>query len=302
MSTVQNILDRIDPRIGTYPDIYWAFNNAVRAVAKRLYVLDSDLTKTDFKATFEVEEPYVDLASDYTDFWSLSGRPYVNGETSEMTPVPSQQEVLEYQPVIEDVNQGAMSYSGNTFTDAGQDFDDWDGEIYKLVVLNDDGTYNWCYIGSYATGDTTTANLFKDNADFETAGWYGTDPAAKTPSSYEVQSQTTTIDAPWHYEIIGTKLYVYPIWGYTAEDPDTPNIVLGKYFAKPTELTDTTDTIPYRELFDDVIEETIVRLVRGGFTGPSDKADPVLVERFVAAHVDRVISMRSPIPSRGMRA
>ena len=171
MSTVQNILDRIDPRIGTYPDIYWAFNSAVRSVAKRLYVLDSDLIKEPFKVTFEVEEPYVTMTDDYSDFWSLSGRPRVNGETVEMVPVPSQAEILEYQPVIEDTNQGAMSYTGNTFTDAGQDFDDWDGEIYKLVVLNSDGTYNWGYIGSYATGDVTTAELFKDNADFDTAGW-----------------------------------------------------------------------------------------------------------------------------------
>lgn len=302
MSTVQNILDRIDPRIGTYPDIYWAFNSAVRSVAKRLYVLDSDLIKEPFKVTFEVEEPYVTMTDDYSDFWSLSGRPRVNGETVEMVPVPSQAEILEYQPVIEDTNQGAMSYTGNTFTDAGQDFDDWDGEIYKLVVLNSDGTYNWGYIGSYATGDVTTAELFKDNADFDTAGWYGTDPAAKTPSSYEVQSQVTTIDAPDYYEIIGTKLYVYPIWGYTAIDPDTPNIVIGKYFAKPTALSDTTDTMPYNELFDDVIEETIVMLVRGGYTGTNNKAVPALVDRFVAEHVDRVISMRSPVPSRGMRA
>ena len=60
--------------------------------------------------------------------------------------------------------------------------------------------------------------------------------------------------------------------------------------------------MPYNELFDDVIEETIVMLVRGGYTGTNNKAVPALVDRFVAEHVDRVISMRSPVPSRGMRA
>jgi len=197
---------------------------------------------------------------------------------------------LQYKPEIHDINQGNLSYSTNDFIDDGQDFSDYAGGnyVYKMVVTNDDDTENWGYIGG--TDGDTTAKIYTDR-DFGTAGWYGTDPVAKTPTSYEVQTQA--IGEPLYFELKGNTLHIYP--SYTEEV-----IIKGDYFAKPTKITSTSDTVPYNELFDDIIEEYIVKIVRAGFTGESNKSNPLLLQEFMYQSVDEVLAARSKTMPGGL--
>ena len=289
MSTVDDLLGHIEPRIGDYADLLWAFNHAVRTISKRLFTLESDLIKTAMVLDFDIEESSVNIVSTYTAFWGLAERPYLNGKDAPLSPVPSQSLILGYKPELHDTNQGALSYSTNDFVDAGQDFSDWYGGnyVYKLVVTNSDGTISWGYIGGYDA--VTKANIYSDR-DYDTAGWLGTSPSGKTPSSYEVQSQA--IGTPRYFELKGTYLHIYPC-------DDEALVVYGDYFAKPTELTDTTDTVPFLELFDDVIEEYVVKIVRSGYSGADDKSDPTLLRAFVWEAVDSVVATRSQAYPRG---
>lgn len=281
MSTVANLLSNVQPRIGSPPSLYWAINHAIRTVAKRLFILESDIIKSSMVLEFGVEEDSKLITSTYSDFWGLAGRPYLNGEKDPLEPAKSNDH-LAYKPEVHDSNQGSLSYSSNEFTDDGQDFSDYtEGNyIYKLVVTNDDSTESWGYIGG--TDGDTTAQVYQDRS-CDTAGWNGTDPSGKTPSSYEVQTQA--IGKPRLFELKGNTLHIYPC------DEDEW-IVYGDYFAKPTELTSTTDTIPFKELFDDVIEEHVVKIFRSGFTGNDKKSDFRLLQDFTWKAVDEIVSLR----------
>lgn len=55
------------------------------------------------------------------------------------------------------------------------------------------------------------------------------------------------------YKIKGSRLYLYP-------PPSDDITVVADYFAKPTEATALTDTVPWNEQFDDAISEIVVKL------------------------------------------
>ncbi len=283
MSTVQDLINDIEPRIGEYPSVLWAVNLAIRTIAKRLFILKSGIIKTSFALTYAVEEDSKSFLTSYSGFWGLAGKPYQNGKQNKLIAVTNEVDILQYKPEVHDINQGALSYSTNDFIDAGQDFSDYTSGnyIYKLVVTNNDSTENWGYIGG--TDGDTAAKIYTDR-DFGTAGWYGTDPVAKTPLSYEVQTQA--IGEPLYFELKGNDLHIYP--SYTEEI-----IIYGDYFERPTKIEAVGATVPYNELFDDIIEEYIVRIVRSGFTGKSNKSDPILLQEFIYQAVDEVLAARS---------
>lgn len=56
---------------------------------------------------------------------------------------------------------------------------------------------------------------------------------------------------PRHYEILSTTILLIPGSG-------SAETVVGPYFKKPTTLTDTTDTIPWNGVLDDLIGEYLV--------------------------------------------
>ena len=66
--------------------------------------------------------------------------------------------------------------------------------------------------------------------------------------SVEVKLTYTGTGVPRYYEIKGTSIYVTPTAGasYT---------IIGDYYVKPTKIAATTTTVPYNELFDDVITD-----------------------------------------------
>ena len=70
--------------------------------------------------------------------------------------------------------------------------------------------------------------------------------------SLDYEVRYTTAAQSKYYRVKGNRLYLFP--------PTSSDItVKGSYFAMPTEITATDDTMPYDELFDDAIGEALVR-------------------------------------------
>jgi len=292
MSTGTNIWDLVEHRIGgsvLEADKVLLLNRAIRIIAKRLFSFHkSDLQKKPggFAISFAIEAEYGDVPS---DFWGLYDRPYENDKLFSLGPVPNQETILKYKPRTKDSNQGNLSYTTestlSTFTDDDQDFDDWDndgsgGTIYKIVVTNSDATVSWAYLGEEVSA--TEVEVYSDFA-LETTGWNGTAVSGKTPSSYEVQYQAT--GAPRYYELMGTRLYVYP-------RKNAAFTLHGEYFFKPTALTASGDTMPYSELFDDIIEEYLIKIEQIKNEKEAYKDASVLRE-FLWEAVDSVVIHRA---------
>lgn len=73
----------------------------------------------------------------------------------------------------------------------------------------------------------------------------------------------TTDSVPRWYEMVGTTINLIP--GTTSEIT-----ILGPYWVKPTKITKPTDTMPYNEQFDDVIQEALLNIyITGGVDGNS---------------------------------
>jgi hypothetical protein len=97
-----------------------------------------------------------------------------------------------FDTTILDSNQGALSYTdeggAETFTDAGQDFTDWEttsGDAqYEITVTNEDDTVSWGFLG--ASVSATEIRVYKDFA-LTTPGWLLTeDITDKVPTEYEI--------------------------------------------------------------------------------------------------------------------
>jgi hypothetical protein len=79
---------------------------------------------------------------------------------------------------------------------------------------------------------------------------------------------------PRYYEIVGTTINLYP--GWTAG-----GTINGDYWARPTKLTSPTDTVPFNEMFDDAIEESLL----ASYTGQ----DVSVLENIIYKSVDEIV-------------
>lgn len=90
----------------------------------------------------------------------------------------------------QDQNVDSLSYIANTFQDTGQDFGDWEttsgDAAYAIVVTNSDQTQTWGYCGAASGAGNRIVAVYKD-IELSTAGWNGTSPSGKTPTSYYVR-------------------------------------------------------------------------------------------------------------------
>lgn len=104
---------------------------------------------------------------------------------------------------IKDDEQGDLSYTtegaDKTFTDASQDFEDWESAspnaAYLIMVTNDDDSVSWGYLG--AAVSATEIKVYEE-ITLATSGWNGTDPSAKTPVSYDVWEAGKYLYAAMH--------------------------------------------------------------------------------------------------------
>jgi len=66
----------------------------------------------------------------------------------------------------------------------------------------------------------------------------------------------TDTSIPIYYEVLGSTIYLFP----GSNGAITLN---GQYWSRPVALIDPTDTMPYNELFDDAIQEVLLREIKG---------------------------------------
>jgi hypothetical protein len=186
MSQVKSLIDAIAHRIPGRSNLYPALNTAVLLIAKRLFIYQSDMITDELDVSVSADTASGDLT---TSFWGLTGKPYIDGYTWSLKPLPSKDVKLAY-----------------------------------------------------------TSNA-----------------------------------VPKYYQIKGTTIYLTP-------GTSSAITIKGDYFKKPTELTKPTDTVPFQGLFDDVIQEFMIKWYSEGSKGDPNAA--VLLKAFVNDNVDLLIGKR----------
>jgi len=229
MSTVADIYSFIQYRPDiqvTIDDLVHVVDQAVRTIAKRLYVLESDL----ITGQMEVD---IFASVDYT-----ASMAFVDSNPDTITDAASQF-VAEGFEVDMPITTSHASNPGPF-------------RIATVAV----GTL------TLATTDAVTAAIassFKITSDdsygfLPTDFWGlknkpyldGKDYTLLPLPSVDVEIAYTSAGEPRYYKIRGTKIYVTP---HTSAD----YTIKADYFQKPTAITTTTATLPFNELFDDLI-------------------------------------------------
>lgn len=104
---------------------------------------------------------------------------------------------------VKDSEQGDLSYTtegeDNSFTDASQDFEDWESAspnaAYLVMVTNDDDSVSWGYLGAKVSA--TEIKVYQE-ITLATSDWNGTDPSGKTPVSYDIWEAGKYLYAAMH--------------------------------------------------------------------------------------------------------
>jgi hypothetical protein len=249
MSTVQSLYDLIQYRRDidvTKDDLIHVVNNAVRTIAKRLYWLESDLLREDMSVSIFAEVTHTAADIVFNDanpdtITSATGGFVTSGLAADM-------------PITTDstVNDGPFriaTAADKTLTLASTD--SVTAAVAATVVITSDDGYGYLPSGFWGFVDQP----YIDGKTY---------PLLPLPN-LDIKLSYTSAGEPRYYQIKGSKIYVTP-------DTATNYTIKGDYFARPTALTATTDTIPYGELFDDVIAEYLLRYFRNGQEGMSQTA------------------------------
>jgi len=274
MSTVQTIYDYIQYRPDiqvTIDDLVHVVDQAVRTIAKRLYVLGSDLITGQMEVKVFAEASYkadtiafVDSGPDtITD---SAAQFVVEGFAADM-PITTDSSGNGGPFRIATVAVGTLTLAPtDTVTAAGAGSD---------VTITSDSSFGYLPTDFWGL----KGKPYIDGKDYTLTPLPSVDVEIAYPSTGE----------PRHYKIRGTKLYVTP---HTSTD----YTVKADYFQKPVAITTTTATLPFNELFDDLIAEYVVKY----FRGPKTEGVPAesLLSKMVIENVDLIANRydrRAPV-------
>jgi len=238
MSTVQDILNLMEYRIDYHGDLYHLINQSIRLIAKRLYLFNSGILKTDLVLPFSAPTAYTastiafvassnpntitDSANGFLTAGLVGGSPV--GTSSAVNPGPFN---------IATVAAGTVTLMPSDTLIAAVA-----GPSVTLTEQN-----SWVNLPSDFWGLATGE---EDDIYIDTRQWILSPlPSRAAAILYPGAGQ------PVYYELRGTRMYIYP--------SSSANItVRGQYFAKPALVTGLTDTMPFNEEFDDVIADYTV--------------------------------------------
>jgi len=275
MSTVQSLYDLIQYRRDidvTKDDLIHVVNNAVRTIAKRLYWLESDLLREEMEVSVwaEVTHTGTDIVFNDADpdtITSATGGFVTSGLEADMPITTSST-----------TNPGPFhiaTAADKTLTLATTD--SVTAAIAASVTITSDDGYGYLPDGFWGFIDQP----YIDGKTY---------PLLPLPN-LDIKLAYTSPGEPRYYQIKGSKLYVIP-------DTATDYTIKADYFARPAALTSTTDTIPFDELFDDVIAEYILRYFRNGQEGMSQTIglNQMLIENvdLIATKYGRKAPVRMP--------
>jgi hypothetical protein len=265
MSTVQNILDNIQFRADVTADLYHIFNLSIRTIAKRLFILESDIIRSEMSMTIWAEDVY-----------TASTIAFVDGGTGADTITDTANGF-----VTEGFSAG-MPLTSDNASNPGP---------YKIIT-SAAGTI------TLTTGELTaaTAGSPVTLTSLDTFGYLPADfwgliekpyLSGKTYPLQPLPNQSTALHyvsagEPRYYKLKGERLYVYP---KTSAD----YTVKCDYFAAPSLVSAVTSTIPYIGLFDDAIGEMVIRNYT---TGEKVMLSTNSFEAYLHGEVDRIAGKR----------
>jgi hypothetical protein len=242
-STVQDILNLMQYRLDYQGDLYHLINQSIRLIAKRLYLFNSGLLKSDLSLAFAGPTTYTaatisfdatvspNLIKDSANGFIVAGLT-ANSQietTSAINPGP-------FTPVTVAAGTITLLASDVLTTEAA-------GVAKTITGLNDYANLPADFWGM-STGEED--DIYIDGRQWFLMALPSRQAAILYPSSGQ----------PIYYEIRGTRFYVYPA-------ADTAMTIKGQYFAKPSLVTAVTSPIPFNEEFDDVIADYTVAAYKG---------------------------------------
>lgn len=269
-TTVSDLIEEIQDMIPEerLPNLFPALNRAIRTIAKRLFVLGSDLVISEMSVSL--------FASiDYT----ASTIAFVSGglETADTITDTASQFVVE-------AFMADMPIETNSTGNEGP------SRIYSVAagVINLDARES--VVTAAAAGTSVKITSLADFGYLPDDFWGLVDkpyidgytwPLEPLPNQSTKLIYASNSGTPRYYELKGNRLYVTPAAG-------TDVTIKGDYWKKPTALTGMDDYVPWNELFDDAIEEYLSRVLIAGVAVTD--AD---LKSYISGAVDMVTPKRS---------
>jgi hypothetical protein len=237
-TTVSEMYDQLKYWIGEEVDALYLVNTAIRFIAKRLYVLDSELVI----GIMEVPV-FTSVTITGSDIAFVDGG--ATADTITQTAAG----------FVTSGFQAGMPVTGSV-TNPGP---------FRLVTvaagtltLHDDDS-----VTSESSGSSITLTS-EDAFGYLPADFWGlwgqpyldgkTVPLIPLPG-VESEIQFTGPGVPYYYKIRGSRIYVSPHTG-------TDYTIKADYFQKPTTIENTTDYLPWDDLFNDIIYEIVTNLFK----------------------------------------
>jgi len=243
MSTAQNILDHVRHVINPGANVLAVLNEAIRSVSKRLFVLESGILQKELSVSiwesvslaakdiaFVDSDPdtITSVAEAFVTTGFVAGMHITTDNTSNLGPFELATSVKGTLTLIAADELTAVTAGTEWTITSDASYGDLPSDFWGLVEY------------PYLSGES----------------WH-----LKPLPNQSVKHAYTGAGIPSYYNIKGLRLEIIPSTGadYT---------VVGDYFAKPTAITAVGDTMPFNEMFDDVIAEYMkilfIKPVMGG--------------------------------------
>jgi len=247
MSTVQDLYNTLAYRrdIQVQADaLIPIVNQAIRTIAKRLYFLESDLITAQMSVPIYSEQVYTAATIGFTASTST-----VAGTITDSAAQFVAEGFAVGMPITTNstLNPGPFRIAAVTTTVITLVLTD-------TVVVEAEGS------SKTITSDDAYGFLPSDFWGMRDKPYLDTKTWALVPlPSQDVDLQYSGPGEPLYYKIRGMKVYMTPHAGgnYTLK---------GDYFSRPSTVTLTTSTVPFNELFDDLIAEYIAMYFRNDAT------------------------------------
>jgi hypothetical protein len=236
-TTVSELNTELQYWIGEDVDSISLINTAIRFISKRLYVLNSELIIGMMEVPIYAEFSY-----------QVEGVSFVSGSPCTITVGAPGDFVTAgfvagmYVTTDSTTNPGPFTLDTVATLTLTLDDDDsvTDEGPSEIEITNDDSfgflpSDFWGLVGKpYLDGKTY--------------------PLLPLPNT-DTELQYTSAGTPHYYKIRGDKIYVTP---HTSAD----FTIKSDYFQKPTLIENTTDELPWNDLFNDVIYEVVINLFK----------------------------------------
>ena len=237
-TTVSEMYDQLKYWIGEEVDALYLVNTAIRFISKRLYVLDSELVIAIMEVPVFASHTLTGVDIAFAN----------NGATADT--------ITQTAALFSSTGfQAGMPILGST-TNPGP---------FRIVTvaagtltLHDDDAVTTEALGSAVTLTSEDAFGYLP-ADFW--GLWG-QPYIEGKSTtliplpgVEAEIQFAGTGVPYYYKIRGNRIYVAP---HTSTD----YTIIADYFQKPATIENTTDYLPWDDLFNDIIYEIVINLFK----------------------------------------